>query len=192
MDAQREHILAAAADQLADSGYAGCSMTAVAARAGVAPGTLYNYVSGKSELITEVFATVAAGEVDAVCAAVAAARGTADEIVAVVETFANRALKAPRLAYALLAEPVDPALEKLRIRFRGSFRNVLADVIGRGMSSGALPPQNPEVVAAAVVGAIAEALLAPLAEGGDSDTVATLVTVVLRAVGLGAETVLRR
>src|SRR5690242_12875508 len=133
MDAQRDYILAAAAYQLAESGYAGCSMTAVAARAGIAPATLYNYVSGKSELIAEVFSTVAAGEVEAVCSAVSAARGTAEEIVAVVETFATRALKAPRLAYALLAEPVDPAVEKLRIRFRSEFRGVLADVIGRGM-----------------------------------------------------------
>jgi AcrR family transcriptional regulator len=184
MDAQREHILAAAADQLAEAGYAGCSMAAVAARAGVAPGTLYNYVGGKSELIAEVFASVASGEVDAVRAAVAAARGTAEEVVAVVETFATRALKAPRLAYALLAEPVDPMVEKLRIRFRGEFRAVLAEVIERGMRSGLLPPQNPEVVAAALVGAIAEALLAPLAAGGDTDTVATLVMLVLRAVGV--------
>jgi AcrR family transcriptional regulator len=184
LDAQRERILAAATAQLADAGYAGCSITAVAARAGVAPGTLYNYLSGKTELLTEVFWTVAAGELDAVRAAVAVAWGTAEEIAAVVETFATRAFKAPRLAYALLAEPVDPAVEALRLRFREDFRSVLADVVSRGMASGLLPPQDPDVVAAALVGGIAEALLAPLRAGGGADATEPIVAVTLRAVGI--------
>ncbi len=187
LDAQRERILAAAAALLADAGYSGCSMTAVAERAGVAPGTLYNYVSGKAELIAEVFRTVATGELEAVRSAVAAASGTAAELTAVVETFAARALKAPRLAAALLAEPVDPSVEKLRVEFRQEFRAVLADVVLRGVTSGRLPPQDAEVVAAALVGAIAEGLSGSLSTGTGTDATETIVILTLRAVGLPQE-----
>jgi AcrR family transcriptional regulator len=184
LDAQRERILAAATALLADVGYSGCSMTAVAERAGVAPGTLYNYVSGKADLIAEVFRTVATGELQAVRSAVGAASGTAEELTAVVETFAARALKAPRLASALLVESVDPSVEKLRAEFRREFRDVFADVIRRGVSSGRLPPQDAAVVAAALVGAIAEGLSGRLSGRTETDTVETIVLLTLRAVGL--------
>ena len=155
--------------------------------AGVAPGTLYNYVSGKAELIAEVFRAVATGELHAVRSAVAAASGTPAELTAVVETFAARALKAPRLAAALLAEPVDPSVEKLRVEFRREFRDVLADVIVRGVASGRIPRQDAEVVAAALVGAIAEGLSGPLSTGREADATGTIVTLTLRAVGLEHE-----
>jgi len=187
LDAQRERILAAATALLADVGYSGCSMTAVAERAGVAPGTLYNYVSGKAELIAEVFRSVATGELQAVRSAVAAASGTAAELTTVVETFAARALKAPRLAVALLAEPVDPSVEKLRAEFRQEFRDVLADVVGRGITSGRLPAQDAHVVAAALVGAIAEGLSGPLSTGAQTDAIETIAVLTRRAVGLRQE-----
>jgi hypothetical protein len=47
-----------------------------------------------------------------------------------------------------------------------------------------LPPQNPDVTAAALVGAIAEALVGPLAAGAaDVDTIPSLITFARRAVG---------
>ena len=43
-----------------------------------------------------------------------------------METFARRALRGPRLACALLAEPVDPAIEAERLAFRRAYRDVFA------------------------------------------------------------------
>src|SRR3954452_13390256 len=183
LDAQRAARVDAAALILGEDGYAGCSITAVAARAGVASGTVYTHFRSKADLAAEVFRSIATREVEAVRAA--ARQGTAVErTVAVIETFAGRALKSPRRAYALLAEPVDPAVDELRLAFRRAFRDVIADAIDRGITDGELPPQDASVVAAALVGAVGEALIGPLVTGGpDPDTVPTLIQFATRAVG---------
>ncbi len=185
LDAQRAAILAAATELLAEEGYAGCSMSAVSRRAGVAAGTVYNHFESKSGLLAELFRTVVSREVEAVRAAIV--NGTATErLTAVIETFAGRALKNPRRAYALLAEPVDPVVDALRIDFRRAFRDLLAQAVRDGVRSGELPPQDANTVAAALVGAIAEALIGPLAAGAeDPATVPTMIAFTHRAVGGG-------
>lgn len=183
IDAQRAALVDAAAQLLAEQGYAGCSVSAVAARAGVAAGTVYKHFTGKGDLIAEVFRSIVTHEVEVVREA--AASGCAGErTVAVLETFARRALKTPRRAYVLLVEPVDPVIDELRLEFRRAFRDVVADAIRRGVADGELPPQNATVVAAALVGAMGEALIGPLAIGAeDPDTIPTLVQFTLRAIG---------
>jgi AcrR family transcriptional regulator len=161
-------------------------MSAVAKQAEVAAGTVYNHFDGKAGLFAELFATTAAAEIAAVREV---ARDTAGEpptqsLMAIVETFAGRALKAPKLAYALLAEPVEPELDALRLEFRTGFRDVLAAPIADGVRRGQLPAQRATVVAAALVGAISEALIGRLtSEYDDADTLPTLLTLIGRAVG---------
>lgn len=183
LDAQRAVVVRAAADLLADRGYAGCSVASVADRAGVAAGTVYNHFTSKAELVAEVFRSIVTHEVQVVRAA--ASEGSAlERIDAVIETFAGRALKEPRRAYALLAEPVDPVIDALRQEFRRAFRDVLADAVAAGVAAGDVPPQDPCLVAAALVGAIAEALVGPLAAGAETPgTVAQLREFAHRAVG---------
>ena len=188
LDGQRAALVAAAADLLADRGYAACSVAAVAQRAGIAAGTVYKHFDSKAELVAEVFRTVVSREVAAVRAAVASERDVDARISAVVTTFAGRALKSPRLAYALLTEPVDPVVDELRLEFRIAFRDIVATAIADGVRDGVLPPQNPQVVAAALVGAIGEALGGPLHTGegssaDDVDTVPTLIRFTHRAIG---------
>lgn len=184
LDAQRAAILTAAAELLAEQGYAACSMAGVAARAGIAAGTVYKHFAGKAELVAELFRDVVTREVEAVRTAAEGERTAAERTTAVIETFAGRALKQPRRAYALLAEPVDPVVDELRLEFRRAFRDVIAAAITRGVESGELPPQNASVVAAALVGAIGEALLGPLATGAeDPDTVPTLIEFAHRSIG---------
>jgi AcrR family transcriptional regulator len=184
LDAQRERIIAAAVDLVRTRGYAGCTIAAVAARAGIASGTVYNHFAGKAELLAQVFRAVVSREVHAVEAAVAS-RGTAVECtVAVIETFSSRALKSPRLAYALLAEPVDPVVDGLRLEFRIAFRDIIATSVAEGIRTGELPPQDARVVASALVGAIGEALVGPLAGQDDPAVLPTLVTFALRSLGV--------
>ena len=184
LDAQRKRIIDAATELLADRGYAGCSIATVSAQAGISAGTVYNHFSGKSELVAEVFRTVVTREVDAVRAAVNLEVSSADRTVALVETFAGRALKSPRLAYALLAEPVDPAVDALRLEFRVAFRDIAAESIAIGIERHEIPPQDAAVVAAALVGAIGEALVGPLAGALEPSTVPALITFALRSLGI--------
>jgi hypothetical protein len=105
-------------------------------------------------------------------------------VVSVVETFTSRALKSPRLAYALLVEPVDVAVEAERLVFRRAFRDIAAARIAEAVAAGVLPPQNPEITAAALIGALGEILVGPLAAGQpDVDTMPALITFTLRALG---------
>lgn len=98
-------------------------------------------------------------------------------------------MKSPRPAYALLAEPVDPIVDALRLEFRTACRDVIAEVVLDGVAAGQLPPQNATVVAAALVGAIGEALVGPLAIGTeDPDTVPTLIEFAQRALGVAGAT----
>ncbi|MCW2497670.1 MAG: putative transcriptional regulator, ArcR family [Jatrophihabitans sp.] len=177
-------IIDAATELLADRGYGGCSIAAVSTRAGVSAGTVYNHFAGKSELVAEVFRTVVGREVAAVRSAVRPTDPVVERTVALVETFAGRALKSPRLAYALLAEPVDPVVDALRLQFRVAFRDIAAESIALGVERGELPPQDTAVVSAALVGAIGEALVGPLAGELEPGTVPALIDFALRSLGL--------
>src|SRR5437899_2228220 len=128
LDGQRRAIVDAAIGQLSEHGYAACSVAAVAARAGIAAGTVYRHFDSKADLVAEVFRDVVTREVDAVRAAVHTDGTHAERTAALIETFAGRAMKSPRLAYALLVEPVDPAVDELRLEFRRAFRDIAAAV----------------------------------------------------------------
>jgi AcrR family transcriptional regulator len=161
--ATRERIVAAALGQMGDGGYASAGVQAVAARAGVAVGTLYRHFPSKGELFAEAFRRASQRELDVVVETTQGDGGSARErVAAAVEAFARRALAGPVLAYALLAEPVDPAVEAERLRFRTGYRDAFARVLEDGVRDGELRPHDTHTVAAALVGALGEALVGPL------------------------------
>ncbi len=141
--AVRERIVTAARELIAHGGYAEAQVAAVAAKAGVATGTVYRHFPSKAELFAEVFRNASQHEVDAVVEAAGDVDSSAAaRIAAAVETFARRALRGRRLAWALIAEPVDPAVEAERLIFRRAYRDAFADVIATGVGSGELPAQD--------------------------------------------------
>jgi AcrR family transcriptional regulator len=159
----RRRIVVAARELIARGGYAEAQVASVASRAGVATGTVYRHFPSKADLFAEVFREASQHEVDAVTAAATESGGSAvSRIATAVETFARRALRGRRLAWALIAEPVDPAVEAERLVFRRAYRDAFAGVIADGVESGELPAQDPELSAAALVGAIGEALVGPV------------------------------
>ena len=185
LDATRARIVGAAHDLVAERGYAGCSVALVADAAGVATGSVYRHFPDKGALFAEVFRTSTQREVDAVAEAGSKPGSIEERISRTVETFARRALKSPRLAYALIAEPVDPQVEAERLVYRRAYRDIFAQVIADAVDAGDLPPQDPEVSAAAVVGAMAEALVVPLHAGVASRrTVPELTAFVVRSLGV--------
>jgi AcrR family transcriptional regulator len=184
LDATRARIVAAAHALIAEKGYAGCSVALVADAAGVATGSVYRHFPDKGALFAEVFRTATQREVDAVAEAGSKPGSVEERIARAVETFAGRALRSPRLAYALIAEPVDPQVEAERLIYRRAYRDIFAQVIADAVDAGDLPPQDPEVSAAAVVGAMAEALVVPLHAGVASRrTVPELTAFVVRSLG---------
>jgi AcrR family transcriptional regulator len=185
--AVRQRIVDAAHELIARGGYGEAQVAAVAERAGVATGTVYRHYPSKADLFAEVFRAASQREVDAMAAAAESVSGSAPErIAAGVEGFARRALRGRRMAYALLAEPVDPAVEAERLVFRRAYRDVLAGVIADGVAARELPEQEVEVSASALVGAIGEALVGPLSptasNGGREAVIDPLVQFCVRAV----------
>src|ERR1700758_1264424 len=121
---RQEAIIAAARALAAEGGMAAVQMAPVAARAGIAAGTVYRYFPSKTELVAAVMAAGSERELAALRAAAAAgpgpppgppprrrpadaAPGPLSALAAAVTTFAARALHQRRLAWAVIAEPVD-------------------------------------------------------------------------------------
>lgn len=184
--ATRERIVSAALDQVGEGGFASASVQGVASRAEVAVGTVYRHFPSKAELFAEVFRRAAEPEVEKMAEVSAAdGRGVQERVAAAVEAFARRALAAPVLSYAEIAEPVDPAVESERLRLRRAYRDVFAAALEDGVASRELRAHDTQTVAAALVGALAEALVGPLSarDGGNKEAlVAGLVQFCLDAL----------
>src|SRR3954447_11263065 len=183
--AARERIVAAALDQLAEGGYSSASMVAVARRAGMATGSVYRHFPSKADLFAEAFRRASQREVDVLIALGHRSMPVPERLAAWVQAFVHRALAEPVRAYALIAEPVDPAVEAERLAFRRAYADLFARALRDGMAAGDLPEADADLAAAAIVGALAEALLGPLArrETDAAELVAGLQTFVLNAVG---------
>lgn len=189
----RERLLRSAQALIEEDGYSAASVVAVAERAGVASGTLYRHFSSKEELFVQVFRSVCDREIRAMQAAareMPADASHVDRLVTVLAAFAERALRKPRLAWALLAEPVDRQVEIERLAYRERYGALAAEELRAAIAAGELPPQSVELTAAALVGGCGEALVGPLSPiAGEQppadEIVAALRTFVRRAVGAG-------
>ena len=183
--ATRERLLATARELIEEGGYGSASVAAIADRGGVAAGTLYRHFVSKEELFLEVFRDVCAGEERAMRAAADAAGPAAvDRLEAVLTTFARRALQNRSLAWALLAEPVDPLVDAERLAYRERYASLVAAELRAAVTAGEIPPQDVAFTAAALVGGCGEALVGPLSSvNGSEQVVASIRTFVRRAIG---------
>jgi AcrR family transcriptional regulator len=182
--AARELIIDAAMAQLAEGGYASASVAGVARRAGVATGSVYRHFPSKSDLLAEVFRRCAQAEVDVLRGMAARGQPVTERLAGWVEAFVRRALAEPIRAYALIAEPVDPAVEAERLVFRRAYADLFAAALRDGQARAEIEPGDADLVAAAIVGALSEALVGPLArrQAGADALVAGLQHFVLSAV----------
>ncbi len=160
---KRARILKAARALVADGGWAAAQVDHVAVRAEVATGTVYRYWSSKAELCAEIVATVSARELGIVKAVADAGGSPTEKLAAAIRTFASRALQGRQLAYALIAEPVDPEVESVRLDYRAQLAHCFERILREGIMRGEFPRLDPAVAAACIVGAFMEALIGPLA-----------------------------
>ena len=187
----RARLVHAAAEVIQEGGWGSASVGAIAKRAGVAAGTLYRHFPSKAELFLEVFRTVSERELAAMTTAQAAVNAVAERFEAVVATYARRALRNRRLAWALVYEPLDASVDVERLAYRRTYCRGMAALIREGIQAGTIPPQDTELAAAAVVGVIAETLVGPLSPvatdtGSEEQTVRAIVGFCRRVIGLPA------
>ena len=188
--AEREQaILTAATEIAAEGGMAAVQIAAVAARAGIAAGTVYRYFPSKTDLVVQLVAAVAGRELTAMAAAADAAPGPLSALAASIATFAARAFAERRLAWAVLGEPVDAQVDAMRLDFRQALAAELAARIKTAIAGRHLPEQHASVAAPAIVGAVMEGLLGPLAPSPADDAAAraavqSATLLALRALGV--------
>src|ERR1700739_2893374 len=112
---RRQAIVEAPQALAAEGGMAAVQIAPVAARAGIAAGTVYRYFPSKTELVAAVMTAISERELAAVRAAADAAPGPLSALAAAVTTFAARALHQRRLTWAVIAEPVDREIAARRL-----------------------------------------------------------------------------
>ncbi len=105
-----------------------------------------------------------AGASSAAVATVAGSdRPPADRLIEAVDVFATRALASGRLAYSMIAEPTTEAAEALRLVIRAELAELFASIVADGVATGAFEQQDPATSGTALVGAVSEVLIGPLA-----------------------------
>jgi AcrR family transcriptional regulator len=190
LTARKDAILAAAQSAASEAGMAAIQIVPIALRADIAAGTVYRYFPGKTELLTALIASISEREMSAVRRAADAAPGPLSALAAAVATFAMRAMRNRRLTYALIAEPVDADVDVIRLAYRKSFTDEIAARIRTAIAGGHVPEQDAGLAAPALVGALLEGLIGPLAPQMDDDpgkmhtAVQTLTLFALRALGV--------
>ena len=188
--ARQEAILAAACAMAAEGGMAAVQMAPVAERAGVAAGTVYRYFPSKTELVVALTAALAEREMAALERAASAAPGPLSALAAAIATFAVRCLAGRRLVFALLAEPVEPDVDAARASYRQTLAAEFAKLIRAALAGGHLPDQQVALAAPALLGALIEGLIGPLAPAAGGNPahrraqVQTVTLLALRALGV--------
>ena len=170
--AREQTILDAARASPAKAAWRAVQIAAVAERAEIAAGTVYRYfpVQGRPRRRTDRPRWPSA-RVAAMRAAGDAAPGPLSALAACIATFAARALHERRLAWAVIGEPVEPEIDGLRLEFRARLPTELEARMTRRSPAAHLPDQDARVAAPAIIGALLEGLLGPLAPvPGDAAT----------------------
>jgi AcrR family transcriptional regulator len=187
--ARRSAILAAARTAASEGGMAAVQIAPVAARANVAAGTVYRYFPSKAELIAELIAEVSRDELALVRRAADAAPGPSSALAAAVTTIAVNVVSHRKLAWGILAEPVDVDVSETRLLSRREMAGELEARIAAAVKAGHLPQQDTALAAASLLGALQESLIGPLAPDDLDDpiklrdAVQTVTLLALRAVG---------
>jgi len=161
--AREQAILNAALSLAGEGGMEAVQIAAVAKRANIAAGTVYRYFPSKTDLIADVIATVSEREMAAMRRAADAAPGPLSALADCIATFAVRALAERKLAWAVLAEPIEAEADAMRLDLRHSIAAEIEARIRAARTRQLLPEQDARVAAPAIVGAVLEGLIGPLA-----------------------------
>ena len=188
--ARHDAIIAAARQMASEGGMAAVQIAPVALRADVAAGTVYRYFPSKADLISELIVEIAQDELTAIRGAADAAPGPSSALAAAIATVAVHMVSHRKLAWGILAEPVDVDVSATQLASRREIAGEIEARIIAAVSAGHLPQQDTSLAATALLGALHEALVGPLAPDNFDDqatlrdVVQTATLLALRAVGV--------
>lgn len=158
----RQRIIDCTYECVAAGGFRSARITRLAGLAGVATGTIYRHFESREDLFAGVFRLATQREVDKVAEALATQGDATARLERALRQFAERALRAPMMAWSLIAEPVDPKVEEERLNYRKAYASLFEAAIRDGIEEGCIPDQDARQSSTCLVGAIAESLVGPL------------------------------
>jgi TetR/AcrR family transcriptional regulator, regulator of autoinduction and epiphytic fitness len=177
-------ILQAAVQEMASVGYGGVTIEAIAARAGVGKSTIYRHWSDKLDLIADAFETFHEQLVPdlgdrPVRESIALLLGHLAEVV--IDSTWSRCIPA-----LIEGAERDPRVREFHHRYAADRRQVMIDLIVRGIRDGEIDPGiDPELATTALLGAVFYRRLWT-AHPLDPDDTGRLVDLVLRGDPLGS------
>lgn len=164
----REEILHAAADVFANSAYAQASMKEIAARAGISVGKLYNHFKGKAEIFRELiehYITHLREKADA-------SYGPDDPPIEKIRSRIRSAVDFYWENRSLAMMYLNENPMRLEIVVKGwekQSRSIISELLSEAMERGELVREDPEIVAALIVGAIHRLVYVMVKEGDEND-----------------------
>lgn len=182
----RPELIDAARQIVIQHGYRGASVAAIAEHAGISNGALYRHFPSKVELFVELFRDVCEREYRAGTRAAGQVDDPLGKLDAIFENFATRALRNPKLTWALIAEPVDPAIEEVRLEYRRKYRRAIERLLDHAIERGDIPAQDTKIAAAALLGGGNEVFAGPLSPLSDAERDPAQAVLALRMMIRGA------
>lgn len=158
----REAILQAAKQLISQGGIKDAQIQAMADLAGVSNGLVYRYFDNKNHIIIEVLSEAIMRETD-ILKQIAGQEGPAqDKLHKAVRVFVKRALSNPKLAYSLMLEPADAAVEEARFKSKQIVKEAIEHILKEGQAQAVFEFEDVSVTAQCIVGAMTFAVIEPL------------------------------
>jgi len=152
IERSRRVVLTAAIDLLAEIGYRGITIEAIAARSGVAKSTIYRHWAGKDDLLEDAFAEIKPPFEVRVGGTV---RHRITDLLEQLATHTASSDWSSCLPAMIEAAERDPAARKLQRKISNERRKVLLSLLHEGIASGELPPHvDPDLATDCLAGAI--------------------------------------
>jgi len=158
-----KNVIKVTRDLIAEGGWSAAQISVIASRAGLATGSVYRYFDSKVDLCVQVLAEVSKREAEVAAGIIDSEGDATSRMHDAVATFVRRAAREPRLAYALIAEPCEPALDEARLQYRDALAKQFARLIDDGIRRGEFIDMPSDVISTCVTGAMMEPLIRPLA-----------------------------
>jgi len=174
--AQHKLLSDTALNIVSKGGFKALTIASLAQEANVAIGTIYKYFKDKAELSAHIFRIASGKEVEMVRKSAFPEEKQAHDdntctarLKRTIHAFSERAIAGHKLAYALIAEPINPMVEAERLVYREAYAEIFQQLIEEGISSGEFRQQDAFIAGTAIVGALAETLVTPLGKAVNSE-----------------------
>ncbi len=193
---RRDRILAAAEKVFEAHGYAAATMDAVAAEAGVAKGSIYNYFKSKHDLFAQIFKEMTAGEMARADELLASSASAAEKLAALLDYWSGRLEEYKQMGRLVLEFWATAAREgqqgEMAPMFReiyGRSRGIVSAILAEGVESGEFNRDLDPQVAASLILAILDGVEVQSILGMgitlDSEFLAALRGTILAALAAG-------